>query len=81
MGTGLVDRIPLVNGEMLFLVHHQVQMKTELIEQLRAAKRTTVQESSVLLTDSKASYRLQLFASDESDTRIIIDLAADHAAA
>jgi hypothetical protein len=81
MGTQLVDRILLVNGEMLFLVHHQVQMKDELIEQLHTVKRASVQRSSALLTEPNASYRLQLFGSDEAATRIITDLAADEAAA
>ncbi len=79
MGTELVDRILLVSGEMLFLVHHQVQMKSDLIEQLRAVKRSTVQKSFDLLSEPKASYRLQVFGSDEDDTRLIIDLAADDA--
>ncbi|MGH8542820.1 MAG: hypothetical protein ACREX3_04095 [Gammaproteobacteria bacterium] len=81
MGTQLVDRVPLVSGEMLFLVHHQVEMKDELIDQLRTAKATTLRKSSALVAAPEASYRLQLFGSDEADTRIIFDLAADDPAA
>ena len=81
MGTQLLERIPLISGEMLFLVHHEVQMMDELIEQIRNLKRTALQRSPVDVDPSNPSYRLQLFGWDKSGCPLLLDAATDEQAA
>jgi hypothetical protein len=70
-----------MSGETLFLVYHDIQMKDDLIQQIRDVKRTALQRSPIDLDPANPSYRLQVFGWDESGCRLILDVATDEQAA
>jgi len=66
MGTQLLDRIPLLSGETLFLVHHEMPMTNQMAEQMREQKKQALARLPVAIERGNPSLRAQFFGNDES---------------